>query len=557
MTDSSLDTTFNNPLGYVIKKYGTNITGYSVAIDNKNRIVVTGRTDDTDGERSMFTTRYLPDGKIDNSYFRGNITELNRPGKITIGRSVAVDSEYRIVVTGDLFDSNSGTNYNMFIARYLFNGQIDPSFGDDGVITKQYTSGKKTSGLSVAIDSNDSIVVTGYTVNDTDKNSMFITRYSADGKLDNSFYNGRVIFKQYTPGKHTEGNSVAIDINDNIVVTGATADNTDISRMFITRYLFNGQIDTSFGDNGVIKYTSGKLTSGQSVAIDSFGRIVVTGVTGESIDIISMFITRYLSNGTLDNSFSGGFITKEYTIGGANYGQSVAIDSSDRIVVTGYTGFFDNPDTVSMFITRYSSNGTLDTSFSGGYITKQYTSGKVTGGSSVAIDSSNRIVVTGFTTDNTDTTSMFITRYLGTGTEPICVPVGTPILTDQGMVAIEKIDTKVHTINHRRIIAVTETITPEKNLVCFEANSMGINCPTKRTMMTPGHEVLYRGKLVQAKHFVGRVEGVHTIPYNGKDVLYNVLQEKHGLMTVNNMVLETLHPENKVAKEILKKRYLQ
>jgi hypothetical protein len=80
---------------------------------------------------------------------------------------------------------------------------------------------------------------------------------------------------------------------------------------------------------------------------------------------------------------------------------------------------------------------------------------------------------------------------------------------------------------------------------------MGINCPTVRTIMTPGHEVLYKGKLVQAKHFVGRVEGVHTVPYNGKDVLYNVLQEQHGLMRVNGMVLETLHPENKVAKMLL------
>jgi hypothetical protein len=68
--------------------------------------------------------------------------------------------------------------------------------------------------------------------------------------------------------------------------------------------------------------------------------------------------------------------------------------------------------------------------------------------------------------------------------------------------------------------------------------------------MTPGHEVLYRGKLVQAKEFVGRINNVYTVPYNG-DVLYNVLQEKHGLMKVNNMVLETLNPINKVAKKIL------
>jgi hypothetical protein len=68
--------------------------------------------------------------------------------------------------------------------------------------------------------------------------------------------------------------------------------------------------------------------------------------------------------------------------------------------------------------------------------------------------------------------------------------------------------------------------------------------------MTSGHEVLYKGKLVQAKHFVGTINGVHTVPYDGK-VVYNVLLQQHGVMSVNNMVVETLHPENKVAKRIL------
>ncbi len=134
--------------------------------------------------------------------------------------------------------------------------------------------------------------------------------------------------------------------------------------------------------------------------------------------------------------------------------------------------------------------------------------------------------------------------------EPICLPSGTPILTDQGTFPIEKLDISSHTISGKRIVAVTETITPESSLVCFEKNSLSINCPSKRTIMTSGHEVLYKGQLVQAKHFVGRLDGVHTVPYDGK-VLYNVLHEVHGLMNVNNMTVETLNPTNRIAKSIL------
>jgi hypothetical protein len=144
----------------------------------------------------------------------------------------------------------------------------------------------------------------------------------------------------------------------------------------------------------------------------------------------------------------------------------------------------------------------------------------------------------------------FIAKYSIINIEPICLVAGTPIHTDQGIFAIEQIDTAIHTVGRKRIVSITKAITPEKHLICFEAHSLAINCPTKRTIMTPGHEVLYKGKLVQAKQFLGKLDGVHTVPYDGKTV-YNVLQENHGLMVVNNMTVETLHPQNKVAKRIL------
>ncbi len=564
MSAGSLDTTFNSPNGYVIKEYTSEkfTDGLSVAIDSSGRIVVTGDTVDNTNTISMFITRYLANGNVDTSFSGGVVTKQFTPGKSTLGQSLAIDSKGRIVVTGRTTDTTD--TQSMFITRYLANGNVDTSFSG-GVIFEQYTTGKDTGGSSVAIDSKGRIVVTGLTY-DTTGISMFITRYLANGNVDTSF-SGGVVFEQYTLGNITEGYSVTTDSNDRVVVTGYTGDTTGVESMFITRYLANGNVDTSFAGGVVFEqYTSGKDTHGESVSIDSNDRIVVTGSTIDNTDVESMFITRYLANGSLDTSFAGGVIIKTYTPGRFTYGESLAIDSSDRVVVTGSTGGRSNDlrEIQSMFIARYLANGILDTSFAdGGLVIKKYTN---TGVHSLAIDSEGRIVVTGHNIDISF--SMIITRYLGgnvttttttkpttttTTTEPICLVAGTPILTDQGIVAIEKIDTTKHTINNKRIVAVTKAISPEKHLVCFEANSMGINCPTQRTIMTPGHEVLYKGKLVQSKHFVGRVTGVHTMPYNGKDVLYNVLQEQHGLMRVNGMLLETLHPENKVAKELLKK----
>ena len=42
-------------------------------------------------------------------------------------------------------------------------------------------------------------------------------------------------------------------------------------------------------------------------------------------------------------------------------------------------------------------------------------------------------------------------------------------------------------------------------------------------------------------------ENVRQIKYSG-EILYNVLLKEHDKMMVNNLICETLHPENSVAK---------
>jgi hypothetical protein len=53
--------------------------------------------------------------------------------------------------------------------------------------------------------------------------------------------------------------------------------------------------------------------------------------------------------------------------------------------------------------------------------------------------------------------------------------------------------------------------------------------------------------MVKAKELVKVCSGVTKIPYTG-ETLYNVLMEKHDKMMINNLICETLHPENILAK---------
>jgi len=129
----------------------------------------------------------------------------------------------------------------------------------------------------------------------------------------------------------------------------------------------------------------------------------------------------------------------------------------------------------------------------------------------------------------------------------ICFPAKTPITTDQGIIPIEKINTLKHTIRNKQIMAITQTITKDKYLVCFEKNAIGKNIPSEKTIISKNHLLFNKGKMIMAKDFIGKYENVYKVKYKG-EILYNVLLEDYDKMIVNNLICETLHPENMIAK---------
>ena len=65
--------------------------------------------------------------------------------------------------------------------------------------------------------------------------------------------------------------------------------------------------------------------------------------------------------------------------------------------------------------------------------------------------------------------------------------------------------------------------------------------------MSKDHMLLINGRYIPASQFLKLSEKVKKIAYTG-EILYNVLLEKYGTMQVNNLICETLHPDNIIAK---------
>jgi alpha-tubulin suppressor-like RCC1 family protein len=139
----------------------------------------------------------------------------------------------------------------------------------------------------------------------------------------------------------------------------------------------------------------------------------------------------------------------------------------------------------------------------------------------------------------------------------ICFPAGTPINTDQGLVPIEQIDINYHTIRHKQIQAITQTILTLNFLICLEPNGLGPNIPSIQTIISPNHKIFNpkTREMCSANELAKSTLDtnlIYPIKYSG-EVMYNVLLETYEKMIVNNMIVETLDPTNVIAQIYLKK----
>lgn len=130
---------------------------------------------------------------------------------------------------------------------------------------------------------------------------------------------------------------------------------------------------------------------------------------------------------------------------------------------------------------------------------------------------------------------------------PICFPAGTLVLTDQGEVAIDKLDTKKNTIQGNEIIAITETIPLDNYLICIEKNSLAYNVPNRKTIISKDHKIMCNKHLIRAECLIEYIPTAYKVSYDKKK-LYNVLLKEHSTMSVNNLIVETLNPKSAVAK---------
>jgi len=354
----------------------------SIQVQSSGRIIIAGSS----------IRGYKPDGKSLDGNF-GTDGVINPPGEFNPFNSIALDSEERILVLGSVPDPLTYGGSDLAIWRYTANGQLDDTFGIRGTVVTTIEAPMGTGplrlfeGKSIAIDSSKRILVLGHIWNEAGGTSrdIIVLRYLPNGSLDTAnftdgTYHGYVVYDG-KDGSFDYPSSITVDSSGKIFVAGMSQVLSGDECMAVWAIQPTGSLDTGFGSSGrVLKKDSieagGGGDCGNSITIDSSHRILVAGYSEDSLGKFRMVIWRYKSNGTPDTSFTDGTHTGcvvyyNYTgtgweLAGSNErGNSIAIDSADKILVAGW----DTPSSSAlediryMTIWRYHPSGSLDIDF--------------------------------------------------------------------------------------------------------------------------------------------------------------------------------------------------
>jgi uncharacterized delta-60 repeat protein len=333
--EGSLDPTFDGD-GKLTTDFGaTDDFAHDLAIQADGKLVVAGYR--TNGAVTDFAlARYSANGVLDASFGSAGKVTTDFGGAEDIAWAVATQADGKIVVAGHV-RPDAGT-WDFGVARYNANGTLDATFSGDGKATVDFSGVDVPA--AVAIQNDGKIVVAGR----GGAGGAALARFNTDGTLDTTFDgDGRAatgLGESFIRG-------MAVQADGKIVLVGGSYHGGTDQDIVVLRYNVNGSLDATFSGDGIVFSDSGGSDAAYDVAVQSDGRILVSGYSQAASGATNVALLRYASNGTLE----GAVVTP------AGAGVALALQSDGKMVVGG--GIASQPFGAA----RYLSDGSLDPTF--------------------------------------------------------------------------------------------------------------------------------------------------------------------------------------------------
>jgi uncharacterized delta-60 repeat protein len=300
---------------------------YAVAVDGSGNILVTGGSTGTGTYYDYATIKYNSSGVLQ------WVQRYNGPGNvIDVARSISIDYLGNIYVTG--YSGGSGTNsdyctikYNSAGVQQWFTRYNGPGNGIDEA-------------YSLSVDGSSNVYITGNSRGSTSAQDYATIKYNSSGILQWAVrYNG--------PGNNDDlAKSIAVDVSGNVFITGSSLGSSTGSDIATLKYNSSGTQQWFTRYNG----PGNSSDDGASIAVDISGNVYVTGGSTGSGTGFDYATIKYNPAGVMQ-------MAVRYN-GAANdddEANSIALDSYGNMYVTGYS--WGSSTGIDCATVKYNSSG--------------------------------------------------------------------------------------------------------------------------------------------------------------------------------------------------------
>ncbi|MBK9726540.1 MAG: T9SS type A sorting domain-containing protein [Saprospiraceae bacterium] len=222
--------------------------GTSILVDKNNSIYVSGYV--STRNTGFFILKLDLNGKLDSSFATNGVYKYESPIE-TLESEVEMENINDNLFIG--FSTGSGNLSDIIISKFNSNGIIDTTFGKSGRLT--IDRGFNDHLYSMKNTSDGYLTLYGYIRYTSSKWGGFLTKIDLNGNINNQFDpNGYKLYNSYLP--------LDMEIcNNNLVLLNGEHDGTTLYATLSSVDLISGKMDSTIGDNGVLKFYLGNLAT--------------------------------------------------------------------------------------------------------------------------------------------------------------------------------------------------------------------------------------------------------------------------------------------------------
>lgn len=233
-------------------------------------------------ELGCVVLKFGADGKPDQQFGYYGRKELNIHIQTTeqpIGLVIQSDGKPVVAIGvskgASSIEATDGIDYEALV-RLNTNGSIDSTYASDGVMkemmmmqTPNLEYGNQPNRITIQPD--DKVIMTGALIIPLFQH-FALRRYTKEGSIDTSFNKGNIAVSTSPSGENRQVTSVVVQA-DGKITTGGTA---NFNKLYLARFMSNGETDYSFGGTGnIITASFAKIPNNTLVEPD--GKILILG----------------------------------------------------------------------------------------------------------------------------------------------------------------------------------------------------------------------------------------------------------------------------------------